>query len=48
MGDVAAYTGLFAAALVAATILPMQSEAVLVGLILMEGTPQFCSSPSPA
>ena len=29
--DVAAYAGLFAAALIAATILPMQSEAALVG-----------------
>jgi len=37
MGDVAAYAGLFFAALVAATILPMQSEAVLVGLLLMGG-----------
>jgi len=37
MGDVAAYGGLFLAALVAATILPMQSEAVLVGLLLMGG-----------
>lgn len=32
-----AYTGLFASALLAATILPMQSEAVLVGL-LVEGS----------
>jgi membrane protein YqaA with SNARE-associated domain len=31
---VAAYGGLFVAALAAATILPMQSEAVLVGLLL--------------
>ena len=29
-----AYVGLFASALVAATILPMQSEAVLVGLLI--------------
>jgi len=34
MVDAAAYGGLFLAALLAATILPMQSEAVLVGLIL--------------
>lgn len=32
-----AYVGLFASALIAATILPMQSEAVLVGL-LIEGS----------
>nr|CAD6430930.1 DedA family protein [Rhizobium sp. Q54] len=30
----AAYTALFAAAFLAATILPMQSEAILIGLIL--------------
>jgi membrane protein YqaA with SNARE-associated domain len=34
VADAAAYGGLFLAALLAATILPMQSEAVLVGLIL--------------
>ena len=34
MGDFVAYTGLFTAAFVAATILPAQSEAVLVGLLL--------------
>ncbi len=34
MTDLAAYGGLFMAALIAATILPMQSEAVLVGLLL--------------
>ena len=34
IADAAAYGGLFLSALVAATILPMQSEAVLVGLIL--------------
>ncbi|OJF92256.1 YqaA family protein [Pararhizobium antarcticum] len=34
MADLAAYAGLFLSALVAATILPMQSEAVLVGLLL--------------
>jgi membrane protein YqaA with SNARE-associated domain len=33
MYDLAAYSGLFFAAFVAATLLPMQSEAVLVGLI---------------
>ncbi|TNM64758.1 YqaA family protein [Aliirhizobium smilacinae] len=32
--DLAAYAGLFSAALIAATILPLQSEAILVGLIL--------------
>jgi membrane protein YqaA with SNARE-associated domain len=32
---VIAYVGLFASALVAATILPMQSEAVLVGLLAL-------------
>jgi len=34
MTDLAAYAGLFLSALVAATILPMQSEAVLVGLLV--------------
>lgn len=34
MSDLAAYGGLFLAALVAATILPAQSEALLVGLLL--------------
>ena len=34
MADLLAYLGLFAAALGAATIVPMQSEAVLVGLLL--------------
>lgn len=34
MFDIAAYAGLFSAAFVAATLLPMQSEAILVGLIL--------------
>jgi membrane protein YqaA with SNARE-associated domain len=37
MGDFTALVGLFVAALVAATVLPMQSEAVLIGLILMGG-----------
>lgn len=34
MSELAAYAGLFVAALAAATLLPMQSEAVLVGLLL--------------
>jgi membrane protein YqaA with SNARE-associated domain len=34
MFDLAAYAGLFSAAFIAATIFPMQSEAILVGLIL--------------
>ncbi|WP_296426473.1 YqaA family protein [Yoonia sp.] len=34
-----AYIGLFAAALIAATILPMQSEAVLVGLLIAGDRP---------
>jgi membrane protein YqaA with SNARE-associated domain len=34
MFDLAAYAGLFFAAFIAATIFPMQSEAILVGLIL--------------
>lgn len=36
MNDLAAYAGLFGAALAAATILPAQSEAVLVGLLLTD------------
>ena len=39
MTDLAAYAGLFMAALAAATILPMQSEAVLVGLLLADYNP---------
>lgn len=39
MIDFAAYAGLFMAALAAATILPMQSEAVLVGLLLADYSP---------
>ncbi len=39
MIDLAAYAGLFAAALVAATLLPMQSEAALVGLLLSGYSP---------
>lgn len=33
LNDLAAYSGLFTAAFLAATILPMQSEALLVGLL---------------
>jgi membrane protein YqaA with SNARE-associated domain len=36
MLDLAAYAGLFATAFLAATIFPMQSEAVLVGLIVSD------------
>ena len=36
MTDLAAYAGLFLTAFVAATILPMQSEAALVGLLLAD------------
>lgn len=36
MIDLAAYAGLFASAFIAATIFPMQSEAILIGLILSE------------
>lgn len=39
MIDLAAYGGLFAAAFIAATILPMQSEAALVGLLLSGYSP---------
>lgn len=39
MWDLSAYTGLFVSALVAATLLPLQSEAVLVGLLLTERYP---------
>lgn len=39
MPDLAVYAGLFTTALVAATLLPMQSEAVLVGLILSGAYP---------
>jgi membrane protein YqaA with SNARE-associated domain len=41
MADLAAYFGLFASALVAATILPMQSEAVLVGLLIADAQPAW-------
>ena len=36
MIDLAAYAGLFASAFIAATIFPMQSEALLVGLVLAD------------
>jgi len=36
-----AYLGLFGSALIAATLLPMQSEAVLVGLLLAQNQPVF-------
>ncbi len=39
MIDLAAYAGLFFSALVAATILPMQSEATLVALLLSDYQP---------
>lgn len=39
MTEIAAYTSLFAAALVAATILPAQSEAVLAGLLIAGAQP---------
>lgn len=41
IADLAAYGGLFAAALVAATILPAQSEAVLAGLLLNGAQPAW-------
>ncbi len=41
IGDVMVYVGLFAAAFAAATILPMQSEAILVGLLLAGGQSVF-------
>jgi membrane protein YqaA with SNARE-associated domain len=39
MLDLAAYAGLFLSAFVAATLVPMQSEAVLIGLLMMETFP---------
>ncbi|RWH82144.1 MAG: DedA family protein [Mesorhizobium sp.] len=39
MDDLAVYAGLFAVAFAAATILPMQSEAALAGLLLTESFP---------
>jgi membrane protein YqaA with SNARE-associated domain len=41
MTDLAVYGGLFLSALLAATILPMQSEAVLVGALLTERHPAW-------
>lgn len=41
MIDLAAYAGLFTIAFVAATILPAQSEAALVGLLLAGGQPAW-------
>jgi membrane protein YqaA with SNARE-associated domain len=39
MPDLAVYVGLFLTAFVAATILPMQSEAALVGLLMLDAQP---------
>ena len=39
MADLAVYAGLFLTAFVAATILPMQSEAALVRLLLLDAQP---------
>lgn len=39
MGDFAAYAGLFAAAFLAATLLPAQSEALVVGMLLADYAP---------
>lgn len=39
MADVTAYSGLFAAAFLAATLLPAQSEALVAGLLLADYTP---------
>lgn len=39
MADFAVYAGLFFSALIAATILPMQSEAALVGLLVADYSP---------
>lgn len=41
MTDVAAYAGLFAAAFIAATLLPAQSEAVLAALLLAGAQPAW-------
>jgi len=41
MADLAVYAGLFATALLAATILPLQSEAALVGLLLSGAYPPW-------
>ena len=39
MTDLVAYAGLLLTALAAATVLPMQSEAVLVGLLVADYSP---------
>lgn len=39
MADWAVYSGLFATAFAAATVLPLQSEAVLAGLLFMDTYP---------
>lgn len=39
MADLAAYLSLFSSAFAAATILPMQSEALLVGLVVAQAQP---------
>jgi membrane protein YqaA with SNARE-associated domain len=41
LGDLAIYAGLFLTAFVAATIFPMQSEAVLVGLLVAGAQPSW-------
>lgn len=41
MADLAVYAGLFVTAFVAATILPMQSEAALVGLLILDAQPEL-------
>lgn len=41
MHDIAAYAGLFAAAFIAATLLPAQSEVVLAGLLVAERQPAW-------
>ena len=41
MTDIAVYAGLFLAALAAATILPMQSEALLAGLLVSGAKPAW-------
>jgi membrane protein YqaA with SNARE-associated domain len=41
MADLVAYGGLFLSALLAATILPMQSESVLVGFLLTDRYPAW-------
>jgi membrane protein YqaA with SNARE-associated domain len=41
MADLSIYAGLFTVALIAATIFPLQSEALLVGLLLAGGHPAW-------